>query len=360
MALLGLFVAAPSVMAGLQDWVNPGRLAGIMLKENGPAVWSSYQSRQLHNGVGLWLQNIGAYQIVKSEADIDHRITISIDKLNQSNPLTPNCANPKNANCILDITDESHWVYVNGGTKVVIPVKLYAKYTQNGVTQNNPYLNEQGFLVNLWSHMFGTVIYGGGNASTVISDATFQNPIYQACEFNQQLWAYGVSRFTCHSIDMYSEGVRSDGHIGIIEATRYDKNGVRKTREFGRNHAEPGLYSGNRAIVHFKSISGSDYYVIESAKWVLENGRMATLNKSRIQVVDGSPSCYENLDGRAPAIAVNFWTSEEGVIWGSPYGAVGAYSPVTKLSWSYGDALMAGYPSTPCSSFLGFAANIDR
>lgn len=356
MALLGLFVAAPSVMAWMPTRNAPARLDGIYINIQGPLGLNVNETKALKNGFGLWLQNMGSYKLVSSPTDPDRLITVNIQKIDAANPAMPSCSNPKNSACILDIQEPS------SSDGYTANIKYYAKYSYNGVTQYNPNRTDIGFLQNLMTNAIG-VLFDVRNSSAIISSGTLDIPSMDACDLSTSYAQRGASFLYCQGNGYVQSGLsRSDNGVPVLEFTRYNSAGQRISREFGVNLTNStGLKTGLGQIgqVLLKSDGRSDFYILETAKWVFPatGSATATLSQARIQL-PGSLACYESLDGTGKPRVINFWQTQNDAINYDPYAVRGAASPLTKLSWSFGDALSASYPSTTCATFMGHVGTI--
>lgn len=153
-ALLGLFIAAPSVMAYLPK--APGKYGGLYLRTTG---FTTVQKNAIRNGFGLWLQqmawnltpNATKFRIVDYPDLQDQVAAITFTKVNGISPVA--CGSGDSRYCAYTLTRN----YLDGETYNAVSVNIYSQVRSNGVVVNVPLTNENGFQ-NLATYLAGQVL----------------------------------------------------------------------------------------------------------------------------------------------------------------------------------------------------------
>lgn len=219
-ALLGLFIAAPSVMARLPS--TNGTVGGIYLKSKG---MTTSETRMLQNSLGLWLsgmvwdlqpgRSMYRYQAYPDGA----AATITVEKIDG---ISPQVTDPFNI-CIYSQADGIKCHYDITRTKnaasedVNLYVKVYTKYTNGTSLFNTP-----ARFQNLMTGIIGEIIHekslahrGFYSQKVVIPNGchseilrTYTSSVYSKCEisagFQRMIQIYKDGKFEMTASGRYA------------------------------------------------------------------------------------------------------------------------------------------------------------
>lgn len=361
MALLGLFVAAPSVMAKLPFRNAPNRLDGIYIQKVG---LSSKEIKAINNGFGLWLQNTGTWRVVSSATDPDRFITVKVEKINGMNPENPTCSDPRAMACISSIKDP----FQMDGTNASI--KIYTKYMMNGVPTDNPYLKADNPNLNsyaFWTN-FSTIAVGNllglaveaGNGwqwtnerySDVVYHSLLELPAAYACGLNQYLQSIGRATLTC-TYNWSTNEVTNSAGTPILEVREYRRSDKALIARYaGKNAWGNGTgIGGIREGIPLDALDRSYYRELESAKWILGGPAQVTFNKGRIIAPNHTSGCYTNL------IPEVFGSPFYAGVWGNSSFGKGEASPIAVQSTPEGDYFVKN-ATNGCAKSIGYAGAV--